>query len=114
MLAGPASPGLLFFSNMDFHRPHVSQKNSNDNATDLQEVASFLFAARSDAQSINVQSGALALSEEWALKTNGSHRHRSIPVEDDVDVIPAVGLAFMHHAIAALSMPLFSMALTLG
>ena len=54
------------------------------------------------------------LSEEWALKTNGSHRHRSIPVEDDVDVLPAVGLAVMHHAIVALSMPLFSMALTLG
>ena len=46
MLAGPASPGLLFLSKMDFHRPHVSQKSSNDNATDLQDVSSLAFFAK--------------------------------------------------------------------
>ena len=46
MLAGPASPGLLFFSKMDFHRPHVSQKSSNDNASVLQHVSSLPFVPK--------------------------------------------------------------------
>ena len=43
MLAGPASPGLLFSSKMDFHRPHVSQHFSNDKDNDQQDVSSLPF-----------------------------------------------------------------------
>ena len=56
MLAGPASPGLLFFSKMDFHRPHVNQD----------------FAVTGTSNDVNVKCEVVGCVNSWVVNGNSN------------------------------------------